>query len=52
LEYLFLGVKMRYLVSGKVNVWASMYVEANSKEEAIEIANNEFGGVSEYCGRY
>ena len=41
---------MKYRVSGKVNCWVSIVVEASSKEEALDVADSEFGGVSGYCG--
>lgn len=39
-----------YEVYGHANVICNMRVKANSEEEAIEIANNEFGGLTNYCG--
>ena len=39
-----------YEVYGHANVICSMRVKANNEEEAIEIANNEFGGLTNYCG--
>ena len=41
---------MKYVVLGHANVICSMIVEADSEEEAIEIANNEFGSLSNYAG--
>lgn len=40
----------RYKVIGHANVICSMEVEAESAEEAIEIANNEFGSLINYVG--
>lgn len=40
----------RYEVIGHANVICSMEVEAESAEEAIEIANNEFGSLTNYVG--
>lgn len=40
----------KYEVFGHANVICSMFVEANSEEEAIEIANNEFGILTSYAG--
>ncbi|GFO86479.1 hypothetical protein [Anaerostipes butyraticus] len=39
-----------YKVIGHANVICSMRVKANSEEEAIEIANEEFGGLTNYAG--
>lgn len=41
---------MRYEVYGHATVVCSMVVEADSEEEAIEIANEEFGGLTNYAG--
>lgn len=41
---------MRYEVYGRAAVVCSMVVEADSGEEAIEIANEEFGGLTNYAG--
>ena len=41
---------MKYEVYGYATVVCSMVVEADSEEEAIEIANEEFGGLSNYAG--
>lgn len=41
---------MIYEVYGTATVVCSMMVEADSEEEAIEIANEEFGGLSNYAG--
>ena len=40
----------RYEVIGHANVICSMEVEAESAEEAIEIANNDFGSLTNYVG--
>lgn len=40
----------RYRVYGHVTLTCSMVVEAASEEEAIEKANDEFGGVTNYAG--
>lgn len=39
-----------YEVIGHANVICSMRVKANSEKEAIEIANEEFGGLTNYAG--
>jgi hypothetical protein len=41
---------MKYEVYGHATVVCSMVVEADSEEEAIEIANEEFGGLTNYAG--
>lgn len=41
---------MKYTVIGSTRVTVSMDVEANSAAEAIEKANNEFGGIIAYVG--
>lgn len=41
---------MKYVVYGHTTLTCSMTVEANSKDEAIEIANEEFGGLANYAG--
>ena len=41
---------MKYRVYGSTTLTCSMIVEANSKDEAIEIANEEFGGLTNYAG--
>lgn len=41
---------MRYKVYGHATVVCSMVVEADNEEEAIEIANDEFGGLTNYAG--
>lgn len=40
----------RYEAIGHANVICSMEVEANIPDEAIEIANNEFGNLTNYIG--
>lgn len=42
--------KKTYEVYGHCNVICNMHVKAFSPEEAIEIANEEFGGLTNYCG--
>lgn len=39
-----------YEVVGHANVICSMQVDADSEEEAIRIANEEFGGLTNYVG--
>ena len=39
-----------YDVIGHATVVCSMRVKANSEEEAIELANEEFGGLTNYAG--
>lgn len=41
---------MKYRVYGCTTLTCSMTVEADSKEDAIEIANEEFGGLTNYAG--
>lgn len=41
---------MKYRVYGSTTLTCSMIVEANSKDEAIEVANEEFGGLTNYAG--
>ena len=41
---------MKYKVYGHTTVVCSMVVEANSEEEAIEIANEDFGELTNYVG--
>lgn len=41
---------MKYRVYGDATVVCSMVVEADNEEEAIEIANDEFGGLTNYAG--
>lgn len=40
---------MKYRVYGSTTLTCSMIVEANSKDEAIEVANEEFGGLTNYA---
>ena len=40
----------KYEVFGHASVICSMLVEANSGEEAIEIANDQFGSLTNYVG--
>ena len=39
-----------YEVIGHANVICSMRVKANSEEEAIKIASDKFGGLTNYAG--
>lgn len=39
-----------YEVYGHANIICSMQVEATSEEEAIQIANDTFGGLTNYAG--
>lgn len=41
---------MKYKVYGHTTVVCSMVVEADSEEDAIEIANEEFGSLTNYSG--
>lgn len=41
---------MKYRVSGNITVSVGITVDANSEEEAIERAYEEFGGVNSYAG--
>lgn len=41
---------MKYRVSGNLQVSVGITVEAESEEEAIKKAYEEFGGVDNYCG--
>lgn len=41
---------MKYRVYGHATVICSMVVEADSEEKAIEKANEEFGGLTNYAG--
>lgn len=40
----------RYRVYGHVTLTCSMEVEAENEKEAIEKANDEFGGLTNYAG--
>lgn len=42
--------KKKYEVFGHATVICSMIVYADNEEEAIEKANNEFGGLTNYAG--
>ena len=41
---------MKYEVTGYASVMCLMEVEADSEEQAIEIANDEFGSLTNYVG--
>ena len=41
---------MKYRVYGNVTLSVSVLVEANSENEAIELAPDVYGGISNYCG--
>lgn len=41
---------MKYRVIGDIQVSVGIIVEAESEEEAIQKAYEEFGGVNKYCG--
>lgn len=41
---------MKYRVSGNIRVSVGITVEAESEDEAIQKAYEEFGGVNDYCG--
>lgn len=41
---------MKYIVYGHATVVCSMVVEADSEENAIETANEEFGSLTNYAG--
>lgn len=41
---------MKYRVYSHATVVCSMGVEADNEEEAIEIADDEFGGLTNYAG--
>lgn len=43
-------MKKTYKVYGHCTVICSMHVKAESEEEAIEIANDTFGGLTNYAG--
>lgn len=40
----------QYRVMGNCTLICSMLVEAENEDEAIEIANSEFGGLTNYAG--
>ena len=42
--------KQKYQVYGTVTVSVTMTVEADSPEAAIEVAEQEYPGLSDYCG--
>jgi hypothetical protein len=42
--------KKTYEVYGHANIICSMQVKATSEEEAIQIANDTFGGLTNYAG--
>ena len=44
------GKPMKYRVIGNIQVSVGITVEAESEEEAIQKAYEEFGGVRDYCG--
>lgn len=41
---------MEYLATGKAEVSVYIRIEAESEEEAIEKANDEFSGITSYAG--
>lgn len=41
---------MKYKVTGHTTIVCEMEVEANNEEEAIEIANDTFGSLTNYVG--
>lgn len=41
---------MKYTVYGTVHAQVSIKVDAANKDEAIEKAYEEFGGITSYCG--
>lgn len=41
---------MKYRVHGSVTIGVSMVVEADSEEEALETANEEWPGLTNYAG--
>ena len=43
-------MKHKYIVYGHTSVECRMTVEASNEEEAIEIANDEFGNLTNYAG--
>lgn len=40
----------RYTVYGSVTIGVTMTVEASSEDEAIEVAERDWPGLSNYCG--
>ena len=40
----------KWVVTGNVEVTVSITVEAETEDEAMEIAEENFGGVNSYCG--
>lgn len=40
----------KYVVWGEVTVSVAIEVEADSEVEAFEVADEEFGGISNFCG--
>ena len=40
----------KYKVTGTCSLTCSMVVEAENEDEAIETANSEFGGLTNYAG--
>lgn len=43
-------MKHKYIVYGHTTLQCSMTVETSSEEEAIEIANDKFGNLTNYAG--
>lgn len=41
---------MKFNVYGSVKVWVTIEVEADDEQHAIEVAKNEFGGLTGYAG--
>lgn len=41
---------MKFVVYGTVQVGVTIEVEAEDKDDAIEVASNEFGGLTGYAG--
>lgn len=40
----------KYSCTATIETYIEMIVEAESEEDALEKANNEFGGACNYCG--
>lgn len=40
----------KWTVAGSVEVTVSIIVEAETEDEAMELAEEKFGGVKSYCG--